>query len=297
MKKRKKIVISIVVFLVFFVFISLKIAERIINKKLSSLSNIPLKIENIDLSFSGAKIKNLSYKQNAFFILLNELKIKPTFTKVSFAGPGEVGNQQQERNITINGTISGNIKSGNVNIENTNIKIEEIGDIQVQGNLKNWGKTDQDVIVKCNKIDIKQVCSFFNLKVNLEGNVSGNIMLYKKDEKQRIDFDIKVEELKVEKGEGIIVLLKGCFYPTEKKGEIERGVAFIDSNELRFWGEIDNENFNLSFTGEKIQIEKLLRILPEDIREKYKIDISGGTANFNHFSLSKVKKNFKQLVT
>jgi len=51
----------------------------------------------------------------------------------------------------------------------------------------------------------------------------------------------------------------------------------------------------LSFEGEGIEIEKLFELLPEEIKKKYKIDITGGIVSFDNFFVRKVKKNLKLL--
>lgn len=287
---KKKIFIFAFVFLLLGFFSLLKIGEKIVNRKISKL---PFKIEKVRFYFFGAKVKNLKFYKNDFSLLLKEIKIKPSFTRMAFAfsGPGQIEKKKEGRTLTIKGKISGNIKNGNVNIEKTDIRIEKIGKFQVRGNLKNWGKNGQDIIITLNKVDIKDTGNFLNFKIPVEGLVSGKIILNQKNKKQNIEFDIKLEELKVQEGGEVIVFLKGNFLPSEKKGEIKEGTALIDGKPLKFNGTIDKENFSISFQGEKIQIEKLLKLLPEKIREKYQIRISQGTADFNNFTVSRVKKN------
>jgi len=293
MKKKKRILITVLsVFIM--LFILLKTGEVIINRKISKL---PFRIENVKIFFLGAEIKNLTYIKNDITLIMRKLRIRPAFTRVSFAftGPGEVKKQQNGREITVKGTISGNIKNGNVNIKKTDIKIEKIGDFNIKGSLKNWGKKGQNIILTMDKVNIKEVGNFLNFKVPVEGLVSGNIIVSQKNKKQKIDFDVKIEELKVQKGGEVIVFLKGNFSPKEKKVEIKEGKALIDNKELNFYGNIDNENFSLSFEGKEIEIEKLFELLPEEIKKKYKIDITGGIVSFDDFFVKKVKKNLRHL--
>jgi len=293
MKKKKKILIFVLsIFIV--LFILLKTGEVIINKKISKL---PFKIENIKIFFLGAEVKNLTYIKNDITLVMRKLRIRPSIGRMAFAftGPGEIKKQQNGREITVKGTISGNIKNGNVNIKKTDIKIEKIGDFNIKGNLKNWGKDGQNIILAMDKVNIKEVGNFLNLKIPIEGLISGNIIVFQENKKQKINFDVKIEGLKVQKGGEVVVFLKGAFFPTEKKGEIKEGKALIDNKELNFYGNIDNENFSLSFEGKEIEIEKLFELLPEEIKKKYKIDITGGIVNFDDFFVKKVKKNLKLL--
>ena len=294
MRKKKGILIS-VLSIVVLVIALLKTGEFVVNRKISKL---PFKIENVKIFFFGAEVKNLTYIKNDITLIMRKLRIKPSFTRVSFAftGPGEIKKQQNGREITVKGTISGNIKNGNVNIEKTDIKIEKIGDFNIKGSLKNWGKDGQNIILVMDKVNIKEVGNFLNFKIPVEGLISGNIIISQEDKKQKIYFDVKIEELKVKKGGEVIVFLKGNFFPTEKKGEIKEGKALIDNKELNFYGNIDNENFSLSFEGKEIEIKKLFELLPEEIKKKYKIDITGGIVNFDDFFVKRVKKNLRHLV-
>ena len=295
MRKKKGLLIS-VLSIVVLVIALLKTGEFVVNRKISKL---PFKIENVKIFFFGAEVKNLTYIKNGITLIMRRLRIRPSFTRMSFAftGPGEIKKQKNGREITIKGTISGNIKNGNVNIKKTDIRIEKIGNFNIKGSLKNWGKDGQNIVLAVDRVNIKEVGNFFNFKIPVEGLVSGNIVISQKNnKKQKINFDVKIEELKVQKGEEVIVFLKGNFFPTEKKGEIKEGKALIDNKELNFYGNIDNENFSLSFEGKEIEIKKLFELLPEEIKKKYKIDITGGIVNFDDFFVKRVKKNLRHLV-
>ncbi|MCD6221594.1 hypothetical protein J7K25_05505 [bacterium] len=294
MKKKKGVLIS--VFTVFILlFALLKTGEFVVNRKISKL---PFKIEDVKISFFGAEVKNLTYIKNDITLIMRRLRIRPSIARMAFAftGPGEIKKQQNGREITVKGTISGNIKNGNVNIKKTDIKIEKIGDFNIKGSLKNWGKDGQNIILAMDKVNIKEVGDFLNFKIPVEGTVSGNIVVSQENnKKQEINFDVKIEGLKVKKGGEVVVFLKGNFSPTEKKVEIKRGKALIDNKELNFYGNVDDENFSLSFEGKEIEIEKLFELLPEEIKKKYRIDITGGIVNFDDFFVKKVKKNLRYL--
>ncbi|HOL22159.1 MAG TPA: hypothetical protein PLQ41_04805, partial [bacterium] len=92
-------------------------------------------------------------------------------------------------------------------------------------------------------------------------------------------------------GNKFTAFVKGIHNIKERKIDIEDGKLLNgEGGQILFNGFIDKENFNLNFETQNMPLEDLLKLIPEDIRLKYNISVSGGSVSMKNFNIEKVKK-------
>jgi hypothetical protein len=294
--KRKKIKILFLVIAGFILFagISFELAEKNLRKKLSSLSGGNLKVGNIGFSFLSLKINEINYKVPEFGLSLKNFRIYPVFTGRAFAfsGPGEIIAGSKDRNVSLKGAISGNLKDGNVDIHKVVIEIEKIGNFVAEGSLKQWGKKGISATVDLKGTEIKEVGKLLQFEMPFTGKVFGRITIKDKEGKiELINFNIHIKDIVME-GSPFRAFLEGTHNIQTQKTVLKNGLL-EDSNKgsIKFNGSIDKTRFDMQFETKEMSVESLLRLLPEEIKEKYKLKATGGSVSMHNFNVIGVKKN------
>ena len=299
MRKKVKIFsIGIVVFLIC-IFVFLNASSRWLKGKISSVSSDKIKFEQISYSPSGVTIKNLSFlppTRNHLKFHFDKFHIRPSLMRIifgndlafAFSGPGKIQSGESENKIKVSGKISGNFE-GDIKIERTLVKLEKIGTVNIIGNLKKWGKERISVKIIASQLSIKDLFEFLQLSYPLAGKVNGvlDLTIDESEKIQQLIFDVYFTEMYFDKAdfpfEGRI---KGKHNFPEKKTEIYEGILGSDKGSITFAGEVNKENFDLTFDSEGITIEEVLKYLPEEWRKKYGIK-GEGKLEFDKFSIKK----------
>lgn len=292
MKKTKKIlIISLILF--FILFFSIPTFKFVILKKIKYNENWGLK--DIDFSFNGINLKDLTYKDTWISVKLDNLKVKPSIIKNAFAfeGPGELMSEFEKKKVSIQGKIKGNITSGNINIIGTDISIENVGSLKFYGELQNWGKDKFDGIIEVNGLKIKEISEMSKYKIPFDGEIYGKIFIEKEKESlKELRFDIEIKELNQEyEKSSFNLFVKGKYLPQEKRGIIEKGLLINEKGEkLSFNGSILENEFEFYFDTKEFSLDEFLKLLPEEIRKKYNLKMEGSKISLNKFSLNYSKK-------
>lgn len=298
MKKHRKSLTTLLVILIIIITF-LFLTERYLVKKVSFITKNHITIGSIRFMppfLIKLKRVNISYEKFPE-IFIRALSIRRVFTGNAFAfsGPGSIKIQDTQKDVKIKGSISGNYKEGKLNIQKTHITIQDIGSFEVKGMLEQWGKEGINIIINLDGTEIDEVKKMFGLNLPFSGKASGTLSFdySKKEEKNRIHFEITVEDILSEEGNRFNGYVKGIHNINEGKTDITNGKLLNGKDgQILFNGFIDKENFNLNFETQNMPLEDLLKLIPEDIRLKYNISTEGGSVSMKNFHIAKIKKKF-----
>ncbi|MDD3726628.1 MAG: hypothetical protein PHI44_05475 [Candidatus Ratteibacteria bacterium] len=296
MKKHKKLLTVLTVVIVI-IIASLFFTERYIIRKVYLITDSHITIGSIRIippfSVNFKKVR-ISYARIPE-LFLKTLSIRRVLTESAFAfsGPGNITIQDTQKDVKIKGSVSGNYKEGKLDIKKTHITIEDIGSFEVKGGLEQWGKEGINLVIDLKGTEIEEVKKMFGLNLPFNGKVSGTLSFdYSKNkDTSMMQFDITVQELATEEGNTFTAFVKGTHNIKEGKTDIEDGKLLNGKGgQILFSGYIDRENFNINFETQNMPLESLLNLIPEDIRTKYNISVSNGSASMKNFNIEKVKK-------
>jgi len=292
-RKRKLIYFCLIFLLILPVFL-IQISKFVIIKNINKSENFNLK--NFSVSPKGLKFENLIYKNEFLNLNFEKINLKKSFIKNAFAleSSGEISNQSDKRKINVSGKVKGNIVNGNMNITDTQINIENIGDLKFYGKLENWGKEKFEGIFELNGLRVKEISEMTKYKIPFDGKIFGRVFIEKEKENlKEIRFDIEIKELTQEYEESKLNLyVNGRYLPAEKSFFVENGLLVNEFGEkLSFNGFIKENEFEFYFDTKGFSIDELLKLLPEEIRKKYNLKIEGSKISMNKFSFNFSKKN------
>lgn len=295
MRRYKKFLVVLIAVLVISI-ISLSLTERYLVRKISSLTGSRISIGSIrfipPFSIQLRKV-HISYGKFPG-IFLRAISIHRSFTNNAFAfsGPGSITIKEGQKDIRIKGTVSGNYKEGKVDIKETHISIENLGNFELKGALEQWGKEGVVLIIELQGTEIDEVKKMFGLNLPFTGRATGTLSFdySKKEERNLMRFDINIKDL-VSEGNKFNAYVKGVHNIKEGRTDIKDGKLInSEGGEISFYGFIDKENFSLNFETQNMPLEDLLNLIPEDVRKKYNISVSGGSISMKDLSIQKVKK-------
>ena len=296
MRRHKKLCTLLIVFLIV-ITVSLFCIERYLIKKVATATDNHITIGSIKvLPPFIVKLKKVNISYTPFpQISLKKLCIRRIFTGNAFAfsGPGSITIKDGQKGVKIKGKVSGNYKQGTLEIGKTTIIIEDLGSFDIKGGLEQWGKEGVILVIDLKDTEIEEVKKVFNLNLPFRGKASGVLILdySKKKEKSLMNFDITVKELSTDDGNKFTAFVKGVHNIKEGKTDIEDGKLLNGKGgQILFSGFINRENFNLNFETQDMPLEDLLKLIPEEVRTKYNISISNGSASMRNFNIEKVKK-------
>jgi hypothetical protein len=290
---RKKFIYFCLILLLILPIFLIQISKFVIIKNINKIENFNLK--NFSVSPKGLKFENLIYKNEFLNLNFEKINLKKSFIKNAFAleSSGEISNQSDKRKINVSGKVKGNIVNGNMNITDTQINIENIGDLKFYGKLENWGKEKFEGIFELNGLKVKEISEITKYKIPFDGKIYGRVFIEKEKENlKEIRFDIEIKELNQEYEESKLNLyVKGRYLPAEKSFFVENGLLVNESGEkLSFNGFIKENEFEFYFDTKGFSIDELLKLLPEEIRKKYNLKIEGSKISMNKFSFNFSKK-------
>lgn len=292
----------LLIFLLFvFIFLVLPFAFKIIIIR-TLKSNERWDIKDIRLNFTGINLKDLTYRDTWIFVKMDNLKISPFLVKNVFAfeGPGEFISNFEKRKLKVKGRIRGNIKNGNLNITQTDINLNGIGNIKFNGTLHNWGKDRFDGNFYLYGVNVKEISEITEYKIPFDGEIYGNIFIEKeKEEVKEVRYSFEVRELKMENETSKFNLfLKGKYIPKEKTAIIEEGIFKNEKGEkITFNGFLTQNEFDFYFDTQEFSVDEFLKLLPEEIRKKYNIRIGTSKIIMDKFALKISKKKFLLMET
>ena len=289
---KRRVIYWLVFVLIFPVFL-IQISKFIIIRNINKSENFNLK--NFSVSPKELKFENLIYKNDFLNLNFEKINLKKSFIKNAFAleSSGEISNQFDKRKINISGKVKGNIVNGNMNISDTEINIQNIGDLKFYGTFENWGKEKFEGIFELYGLKVKEISEITKYNIPFDGKIYGRIFIEKEKENlKEIRFNIEVRELTQQYEEIEMNLhLKGKYIPIEKSFLIEKGLLINALGEkLSFNGFIKENEFEFYFDTEGFSINEFLKLFPEEIRKKYNLKIENSKISMNKFSLNFSKK-------
>ena len=299
MKKSLKILAIVLGGILLLSAVSVKISERLIIRKISSSTKNIVTIGSISFSLPPSlKLKRIQVSNPFVPVLMKELRIRPGFTPGAFAfsGPGgiSISSSGQERDVKIKGSVTGNFKQGELTIKPTSVNIEQLGSFEVKGLLEKWGAEGVSLNINLNGTEITEINNLFGLKIPFSSKVTGTALLnFFRDEpaRQNIAFDAIIKDLSMEEGSEFTAFVKGAYKMPEGRVDIADGkLVNASGGQILFKGFADKENFNFNFESEKMSLDEFLKLIPEEIRTKYNINVNGGSASMKDFNVIKVKK-------
>jgi len=291
---KRRVIYWLVFVLIFPVFL-IQISKFIIIRNINKSENFNLK--NFSVTPKELKFENLIYKNDFLNLNFEKINLKKSFIKNAFAleSSGEISNQFDKRKINISGKVKGNIVNGNMNISDTEINIQNIGDLKFYGTFENWGKEKFEGIFELYGLKVKEISEITKYNIPFDGKIYGRIFIEKEKENlKEIRFNIEVRELTQQYEEIEMNLhLKGKYIPIEKSFLIEKGLLINALGEkLSFNGFIKENEFEFYFDTEGFSINEFLKLFPEEIRKKYNFKIENSKISMNKFSLNFSKKKF-----
>ncbi len=297
MKKTLKIVLVILAATFLLSAVSVKVSERCIIRKVSSLSRNIVNIGSISFSLPPSlKLKRVAIANRFVPVFMKELRIRPVFSlsTLAFAGPGSISMKDGKRDVKVSGSVTGNFRKGELNIRPTSVKIDKLGSFEVKGFLEKWGKEGVSLNINLNGTEIKEINDFLGLKIPFSGKATGTALLdFVKDEpaKRTIRFDVVLKELSMDGENKFTAFVKGVYRMAENRTDIADGKLLnARGGQVLFKGFVDKETFNLNFETENMPLEDFLKFIPEETRKKYNLSASGGSATMRDFSIARIKK-------
>ena len=289
---KRRVIYWLVFVLIFPVFL-IQISKFIIIRNINKSENFNLK--NFSVTPKELKFENLIYKNDFLNLNFEKINLKKSFIKNAFAleSSGEISNQFDKRKINISGKVKGNIVNGNMNISDTEINIQNIGDLKFYGTFENWGKEKFEGIFELYGLKVKEISEITKYNIPFDGKIYGRIFIEKEKENlKEIRFNIEVRELTQQYEEIEMNLhLKGKYIPIEKSFLIEKGLLINALGEkLSFNGFIKENEFEFYFDTEGFSINEFLKLFPEEIRKKYNLKIENSKISMNKFTLNFSKK-------
>jgi hypothetical protein len=296
---KKTLSILIIIFTVILVVsaITVKVSERFIISKVASLSRNLVSVGSVSFSLPiSVKLKRVYISSSFVPVLMKELNIRPAFTRRAFAfsGPGGITIKEQKRDVKVKGSVSGNFKDGELNINPTSVSIEQLGSFDVKGLLEKWGKEGVSLNIDLQGTEIKEINNLLGLNIPFGGKVNGTVLLdfvQSDPAKKNITFDVIIKELSMEEGSEFTAFVKGVYKVSDVRVDISDGKLVNSSGgQILFKGTVDRENFNFRFESENMPLEEFLKLIPEKIRKKYNISVNDGSVSMKDFSIMKIKK-------
>jgi len=256
---RKRKLIYVLVVLLAFPFFLILISKFIIIKNINKVENFNIK--NLSITPKGLKFENLIYRNEFLNLSFEKINLKKTFTKNVFAleSSGEISNQFDKRKMNVSGKVKGNIVNGNMNITDTQINIQNIGDLRFYGTFENWGKEKFEGIFELYGLKVKEISEITKYNIPFDGKIYGRIFIEKEKENlKEIRFDIGIKELTQQYEESKLNLhIKGKYLPVEKSCFIENGLLINELGEkLSFNGFIKENEFEFYFDTKEFSIYK-----------------------------------------
>lgn len=276
---------------------SLNLLGQLFVKKIQSISSDAVKIGSVSFSFPSVVMQKVDIYTPVFSLFLKELKVRPLFARKAFAfsGPGEILLREKRRDVLIKGSVSGNFKDKTIDIKKTSVEVDRLGSFEIKGLLEEWGKGSINAEMKLKGVEIDDIKQILGINLPFAGRVFGTAEFIS-DEKEKtrkvINFDLNIKDLAAEGSTHFESFIKGLYNIERESAEIYSGsVLSPDGGKVFFRGTADRENFNLNFETENMNIEEFLKLLPDELKEKYNLKIRGGTAALKDFSVIRVKKN------
>ncbi len=296
-KNKFKVFLIILAVILTLSAVSVKLSEEFIIRKVTSATKNTVNIGSISFSLPALVILRQVAITNRFIpISLREISIRPVFTLNAFAfsGPGGITISGEERDMKVKGSVSGNFKQGELNIKQTSIDVENLGSFEVKGLLEKWGKESVSLNINLNGTRIEDVNELLDINIPFSGKATGTVLLdfvQNDPAKKAITFDVVVKELSMEKGSNFTAFVKGVYAMSEGRTDISDGrLVNAQGGQILFKGYLDRENFNFIFESENMPLEEFLKFIPEEIRKKYNLSITGGSASMKDFNIIKIKK-------
>ncbi|MCM8770014.1 MAG: hypothetical protein NC911_10190, partial [Candidatus Omnitrophica bacterium] len=257
------------------------------------VNNLSLRVKKAEIAHPSL---NLVLKLRDFSVRPALLAIRPGGNLAfAFSGPGEISAGSVNQPLNVSGVITGNIKTGQVSINQATLKLQELGIAEVTGELTEWGKKGVSLKVELKKMAVAKLASFFKIEVPVEGLVSGlvQVELGPGEQIQKMDFDLSLAEIHA-RGDAVMFRgkLTGRYDLKAAKGDIQGQVEKPGGGRLNFTGDLAGENFTFRFSSEGLLVEEVLHLLPEEIKKKINLSAPGGSATLKDFVISGTKKNF-----
>ncbi len=294
--QRKKKSLLFVAALVLLLAVSFKSLEVLLLKGLSGISD-NLKVGSVSLSPVSLKLRSFVFSLPPARFTSAEVTFRPLFTRRAFAfsaPSGRASFKESSREVSIRGSVSGNLREGVLDIKEAVIEAEELGTFELQGVLREWGKEKITGTVRFRGTDIQALNSFLDMNIPLRGNARGLVTVdYAGLGEGRIDFDLEIDELRSEETEAFHAVIKG-------NHDISGSITTISSGQLTaggdrkilFAGHLDGEDFSLEFQTEGMLLEELLKLLPPEIIDRYNIRTHEGIVSLEDFRVEKIKKKY-----
>ncbi|MCK9265818.1 hypothetical protein M0P98_02895 [bacterium] len=303
MKTRRSTIIVILLFTVIILqyLFFVKASERFIVKKIASLPTDTINIDTVSCKFPSIFVNKIDVSTPLFSLFLKELKVRPMFLRKAFAfsAPGDVVLKDTKRDISIKGSFSGSFKGQTINVDRTNIEIEKVGTLEIKGFLENWGKGNFNTSVEFKGVEIEEIKQIFDLNLPFSGTVFGtaNFVSTGQEKLQTISFDVNIKDLATSEDAKFMAYVKGVYDISKKSAKINNGyISNAFGGKISFNGDVSYDEFNLSFNTDNMNLEEFFKLLPLEIRDKYKLNIQGGSAILNDFKVTNIKKNSNLMV-
>lgn len=269
-----------------------------LRRKISALSAGTLKLGSVSVSGRAVRLKNvcLSLPVSHWRLELETLAFRPSFRSLfrpanlafAFSGPGQVASDGKKQPLNLSGTISGNFKSGDVSISRARVTFPHLGELEVTGNLKDWGKENVTLNGQVKNLSLQALKGFFQFTSPVEGRVNGEMtfLVGKKQNVQRVDFNLNLDGLHTSpvgrpegedsglrpRAEGSPGLLsgevKGAYDLAGKKADFTGNLEHPDGDRILFTVTIRNQDFSVQFNSEGLNLDTVLELLPEPWRKK-----------------------------
>jgi len=235
-------------------------------------------------------------------LILRDFTVRPAFFPVrpgpglafAFSGPGEITSGKTSQPLTVSGSITGNVKTGQLTIKETKIHLESLGLAEVTGNLEDWGKKNISLEATLKKVSLRKLAEFFQTQLPVEGLLDGkaNLVISGEDKLQKIDFRFNLLSLHARDNQEMFQgKINGTYDLTVNKGELSGLIEKPGGGRLHFSGSIEGENFSFHFSSDGLKLEEILPLLPEEWKKKLNLSGSQGSLEMKDFVVYGAKKN------
>jgi hypothetical protein len=256
-------------------------ANWYLRRKISTLSSGVLKLGSVSVSGRSVKLKNVcvSLPVSRWRLELETLAVRPSFKSLfrpsnlafAFSGPGQVASDGRKQPLHLSGTISGNFKSGDVSISRAKVTFPHLGELEVTGNLKDWGKEDVSLNGQVKDLALQALKDFFQFTSPVAGRVNGEMtfLVGKKQNVQRVDFNLNLDGLHTEGSPGLLSgEVKGTYDLAGKKADFAGNLKHPEGDRILFTAAVRDQDFSLQFDSEGLSLDTVLELLPESWRKK-----------------------------
>jgi len=257
-----------------------------------------LKARKVELSSPSL---NLCLRLRDFSVRPALLPVRPGGNLAfAFSGPGEISMNSAKQPLKVSGVITGNVKTGEVSISQTTVRLEDLGTAEVTGNLTDWGKKSISLKVNLKGLAVARLASFFKTEVPVEGLVDGVLLVTMgpTEQLQKMDFDLVLSEIHARNDPAMFRgEVKGAYDLKAFRGQLQGLVEKPGGGRLNFSGTLEGDNFSLRFNSEGLQLEEVLHLLPEELKKKLNLSTSGGSIQMKDFVVAGTKKTFPERTT